>query len=47
MERGRPSLRSLRLGLPPIATLRLEMDILEKKPQDLKSERIEMDSDGV
>jgi hypothetical protein len=44
-ERGSPSLHSLRLGLPIVAMLGLEMGILEEKPQDLESERIEIDSD--
>jgi hypothetical protein len=31
----------------PVATLGLEIDILEEKSQDLESEEIEIDSDGV
>jgi hypothetical protein len=49
-QRGRPSLRScgsLRLGLLLAATLGLEIGILGEKSQDLESERIEIDSDGV
>jgi hypothetical protein len=47
---GSPSLgshRSLRLGLPLVATLSLEMGIVEEKPQDLESERIDVDSDCI
>jgi hypothetical protein len=35
------------LGLPPVAAFGLEMSTLERNPQDLESERIETDSDGV